>query len=402
MMKRWSGTEMFERAVVLRGARVIYLFMAMLATLAIVGALGGLAYSVTPVVKGFAPQEPPPLDEVIPDPSATPRPVAQRPTERASSSAPASPVAGGPARLAAPPDALRAERDALWAALRERFDTTSPPWIDRIEQTCELRDWTGFCMRWRSEVRSQGLVRRLEASVSSHDLYEEVTILRSLDGLLTGVDAEEVELARVLLAGLSVVEAFGPEGAVALDALVTATPLGGDQRVGAAGLVAALPLAGGAPDDLTAWVSIVAPHLASLPPAVAISTAPRTWMIVSAYERRQREAAEAVVQGLRGAGPDGAARWVDGYYERVLAERRDAERERAEAMTSYMAAVATREAAAAAGQAMRVTVRGMSIVALPAALGVLALLGIGIAVLALERNTRAIRDLAIVKGATPE
>ena len=401
----WNGTEIFERHIVLRGARYIYLALAATASLGVVGAAMVLAYGLSPIVPGFDPQPPSPPEEVVPSSSDIHLTTATQPSYTGSTSQPLPmPMPSTQPSTQGNGAAATQERDRLWASLRASFDTSTQPWLDTTTTECIQRDWYGRCRRSNTEITSVGLAKQLQNATRPLSLSDEIAVLTAISHLLSQSPNTPGVRYALVTAGIAMGEVWGGEAIAPAESLVTSAaqmadsppPPAWPQRAELATLVGSLKLQNSQPEQFVAWMEHVAVQLLSLPDASQEAATRESWAIVSSFQTKSEEAATAIEDRLTQESPSNALAFLRAYREAVDAAQRDARREAEADRYAYATAVTEREIGVAAAQAKRWAARKAGLMALPISLALLALLGIGIAVLAVERNTRAIRALASV------
>lgn len=367
---RRSFAERLEQRVFFRFSAVMLRALCGLAALA--AALAAAAYvwlSVPPAEPELPPELPPlalpPRPTVSPEEVAREAAVAPRPTAAAQPG----PAAASPA--APPPAAPRTPLEAELELYRPLAARLGLPFESVVATVC-ARPWYGTCLEWQQQVVRRGM----------RDLLR-------IDVLLEGAP-DEAQLALLRLARR-------------LFAAIEATPAGPGDLDALAG-----------PRGLEAFVA------SFLEPALAV---------VQGHRRIERATDGAIPAGDR-------LRLAEDVYPAVIAvvssragatpaERRDAVgktlaalerkeaargREAAAASQARAAAIADREARVAREQAARAAERALSAARRQVALAVLlgavlgaALLGILLALLAIERHLRALRDawLAPAPAAEP-
>lgn len=401
-----SKVEGFERGVILRVSRSMYLLLSALASIvAILGVLG-ITYALLPTMRGADPEEP-----IPPEPPAVSLDDVMKAVQEAEPEPSEVTVASLRSESDEPdPDAIRAQRfNDLATALGSLFDKTRYPWLSETENYCKSAGYYG-CYSYGTRIVRKGVVESVNASLSQAPRDQQVDILQALVDVAsvvgTGAGASERDDIRFVAVGATLDLIAAADG-------VSAAPVSA-LRDALAG--------GGSPIGLDAARDVL---LATL----KIRKRGRDQALLSVWMR-----AAPRLRGAFGKDAEGESNQVDGLAATwdalqgtvtTLADQRLAaieaiamqaeEASRPEIVRAYGTLVRDRSAAAQAAYAQAIDERASAIAALDAtaeatrtkksevlyqsaavvasALGALAVLGLFLALLAVERNTRALREV---------
>ncbi len=391
--------DQFERSVVLRVSRGVYLAMAGTAALLLAGSLVALAYGLAPAA---GPAKPPRPAVVQPTPVTSESLLAAITPSPARSGAPARPGTAS-ARRAASASGERPEEPwpevAAWkATIADRFDTGGPPWLDRVEVSCVQRDWMNRCLRHDRRVLAVGAGTTMNRILEGRSAAEQVTLLETLDGWIALADGDDAERATHMAAAHSLAERWRTETGTPLHALIDA--FGSDRlapqvRSALPQVAGRLPAAEVHPAVFVAWSEWLLPLADELETLDVAEAARVLWVLACQLPATAiPDAAGTLDATFPSLAPSQRAEAVEvlaALHERAAAEARASqERARAAWEQEVSALTASRaQAAARKADARRVALGGGGL-----ALALLAMLGLVLAVLAVERNTRALRELA--------
>jgi hypothetical protein len=390
----------FEREVVWRVSRTLFLGMACLAALSAVGAALTGAYGVMP---SWQPSPP-----AMPEPPA-PAPVTAEqlrsliaPEKPVAAAAPVqAAVAAAPVQAADPgvdPElALLADAHARIAA---RFDVSVHPWLDKVGRTCERSNWMGGCMSYRTRVLLPGAQSLLEEVEGQIEASQRLGWLNAVDALLAAApDSDDDRYVHV-----GVVKSFagawgGQDRAIrALIGLYEGGPTPKDdlddpQRRLVAAQAIAIGRASPAVELLERWVSLFAPAAeGGARRAWDGPLLPASWALVSALSPDELVAAMGLVDALVAErGVEVGAPAARAYLELRSQHEAAASAQHAAAMSEHMAKVAALELAAAASAAAKAQAISTAPAWFMGSVGTVAMLGLLLALLAVERNTRALQ-----------
>jgi hypothetical protein len=191
MMKKWmdkfqsdetaANVEKFEKKVVFKISRSLYLASAAVAVLVLVLGVVGLMYSLTPSLKGFEPSEP----DKDKDPSVESSEVMSRLSQvpkKAAKAAKATKAAKVPRsynsdRVASPPVGP-SEVALLLEQIRAYFPTEGYPWEDDVQSRCAYRNYYNECVRWSRVVANKGAVSVLTGALDTMSNLDQISYLK--------------------------------------------------------------------------------------------------------------------------------------------------------------------------------------------------------------------------------
>ena len=422
-MSSRRGVEVFERRVVLRVSRGLYLTLASIAALALVGSVAVLAYALSPTITGPRPAEPVPPQP----PEVTLAEVGRALTPPAPAQAAAASIAAAEERPA-PSDPGSQRLDLAVDRLKALFQTDRYPFIAEVRRTCASR-FGRRCTYWQQKLVRKGvtnLVNEALSGTSSADARaQKVEAFAAAAAALDARDLDRRDLARfaAVSASAELMQAMrDPSSPVQAALQRTLTAAGGtskemtDERLQLVNDVAAAVhrarKRGASPAAVEAWVAAM-PDLWPLFTVGADGESNRVEGLVAAFDAT-RDAPDgavvarlAAVKAMASQAP-GALRpqYVRAFGELVRERGGQALRDYQRAMAEYRREV---EATESAAEATRTAKRAMIYPAasgLGSAIAGLAVLGLFLALLAIERNTRvleeALRELPVAPaGAAP-
>ena len=413
---REGRVEQFERKVILRASRSIYLAFAGVATIGILVAALVLLYGLTPSIRGSDP----PVPEEPGSQSISPGEVLQRlgPAAVAEGSLetwqPETELRQAISTGSTQEDPLAARLDELLEEIGGYFDQERHPWLSKTRSVCSSKNWYGECIRWRKDVVEKGVLTLLERGSAS---LAPAARVRFLEGVLAIVKLGEEEETRYLAvrAVADMKAAYGSPPGSSLQALqaVLSTP-------GKAGEV--LPEQG----RVRILKTILEIKKRDTPEGVLATFLPQAVRFMLLFEHDEQVAALAslwlVVTDLP---PTELSVRFDEIYSTVATVPAE---QRSEAIPAYAAVLDEKNDRAAAAHAEAMAVRWGKIQELDSklaarksrksaarmsglgtilsSLGLIAVIGLFLGLLAVERNTRRMGELVSLlstrPGLTPE
>ena len=167
--------ESLERHFVFRISRGLYLTIAALALLSLIGSLILLIYSISPTLMGSKPKEPNPpslatvnveeIKSVLKGEEVVARPVK---------------VEGEYEAREAEPDPEIAKINNLMAKLHSYFPSDEYPWGSTYKSTCTRRDYYSKCREWKKEVDKRGVNDTVNLAMSYLNNPQKISFMESL------------------------------------------------------------------------------------------------------------------------------------------------------------------------------------------------------------------------------
>ncbi len=416
-----TNIDRFERTVVWKISRTLYLVLAGGASLGLLGSAILLAYTLTPTISSSVPSEPP--QPAPPELTIDELRAAMTPSDSGGASD------GVPRRTADTTDAgapsagqdLGPRIRGAYQSLSAFFTSDAPPWQSVRSTVCVLHsDWTGQCLRTETTVTEIGLGQSLDDVLLPLGSPErlaalELTVATLGRARMAGV-TEERDLAtavRATLVGLRAgldpsvlasafdslfaVPAASPDGSAPAGAL----PLEAHQILSALDAVRELRLEASDGGRLGVWMHEL-PGLLAVAPGDASETVAFLVLAWSAVPDVDRETALARVQkfvALMGEFPSGERMKAAEAYARAVAARAAAQDEAyLAAQQERLAEIARVEGEVVATREFKSDWRLNAAGALGVSLYAIATLGLFLALLAVERTTRLLRGLVDGSG----
>ncbi len=411
-----SLIDRFERAFVLSTSRALFLCIAVLAALALFGGGLAFAYSITPTLRGADPAEPavPSVPEVsLADVLAVlDAPEVEYDGEEGEG--------GGnsfvDAELSGAADAHPGSAESF-AALASRlgsfFDQSRYPWLSETQLVCTYRSYYRGCANWENRTVRKGVVEIANESLKGMDSTEQIALLKAIiDVMPLCVDED----TRFVAVG-TVIDVAAAAGAVNGDAmaaleamLLLPTPAGSadPKPVLAANIaqdymkgVLKARKRGAAPGLVVAWIRAI-PELYALFGNDATGQPNRVEGLGASWQALQGTLPElaatriAGIQGIARAAPEPRRPEIVRAYGDLVRGRA------AEAQRTYESALAERrmemvklDVAVVEGQEAKSTLRAGATSVVGSAFVLIAGVGLLLALLAVERNTRALREVLV-------
>lgn len=400
---RLQRIDAVERAVIFRISRGMLLAFGALSTLALVLALGGFAWSLTPVLKGSGPADPPPLKPAevtaaevaaLLDQGTAPPPAWEPPPEYE-----------GEGEVEANP--YQDELNGLVAQLLQEYggNVEAFPWKPEFKSGCIQKNFYGYCIQMGRKLTRKGAEDLLKFAFDGMAPSDQVIFLRAYLEVVKLMPMDDDVRLVALRSFTDVKMAYRKNVPDTFAALVgTLKPV--DTKGGAreplsdsarAALMRGLLVArkrDGTPEQLTQFVELVRPALRLAPEGdpggefVAVF-----WPGV---RELPRDAAERAIQGAVGAleGISSERRVLAAQvYFRLLREKNAAGlREFMDAQAKVQAERARIEAEHDRKVAQDAELRGVAVTGIGSALLSLMLLGLLLAVLAVERHARVLEQ----------
>lgn len=416
--------DRFERGVILRTSRGMFLLIALGATVGLAGGAAAITYTFTPTVRGADPAPPPvpaPPEVTLSDVMSVldvPEPEDgggdPEGTEPSYEAAELTPMADA--------DGIQAtEFTQLADQLKSYFDATKYPWLSETRAVCTYPNYYGGCARWETRTLRKGVVDVVSEAIERAKPDQRAAMLRALVELMPLCADEDTRFLAVG-AVIDVVSAAGSvrgEQVAALRALLT-EPLPPGTPAPAPGAAPTVPPVmtaavaqdllngvlrirkrGAEPRLLVAWLG-AARDLHALFDADAEGQSNRVDGLVATWQALQGTLPELASQRIAGiqaiaAGAPGPARpqVVRTYGDLVRARTTAAQKDYQRALAQRQEAIAELDAAAAAGEAKKAELRVGATSVVGAAFAAMASVGLLLALLAVERNTRALRDVLL-------
>jgi hypothetical protein len=403
--------DRFERGIVFRISRSIYVAFAVVGTLTIVFSGIVLGYALTPTLRGFDPEDPalPGIQQVSPEEvlaamSGTevveewPEPVEQ------------------PRTITIQDDPNAARIGELLEAIKGHFTVRKQPWRSKVTRYCARKDWWGDCSRWESKVLVAGAELRLQSAMESLSSSDNV---RLLEAILVAVSSVETEENRFLglwsvtdlkaaydqypeksLEGLtSILRPMTPDGKAG-------TPPPDEYKGTVFRTLLEITKASTQEETLVSFLTGLGrfAELTTNEQAVALFSA--VWGVVEGTEtreaKRRMDALHTVLATLK-ANHAASASAVSGetqvlaiatYHNILLGKQQNAEWAYAQAIAERDNLIAESNARYDAAKERKSNLRRTTLLSILGALGAIAVIGLLLGLLAVERNTRVLGELA--------
>lgn len=366
-------TTFFENQVVLRLARASYVVVTAFAALHIVGGVASVVYGVMPIVHTPMPSEPP-ENAVIPllrlnDPVLS----AGRLDDWSRSDC-------------STPDLLALEAPQgprVVRAAEPHFNIMATPWQSRMETTCAQRNFMGQCLRQQETIAEEGLLTllgRAEARMSPDDRS---AMGAAMDVLLKDYNWTDEERA-VPVRRLMELSAAWPGDLTELVAGMDAARRRSTAPVVLDRALMVLASSGGNSRTAAAWLSQTVPAMED----ATIADLRLSYEAVSPYT----ECADLVARSVAAGFPDPDGTFVNTYAREVRTTAATARAEHAEARMTYATALVQRGVDELAAKARKTAALAYGLAGVLGGFLAIALMGLCVAVLAIERHLRAIRE----------
>jgi len=403
--------DRFERGLVFRISRSIYIAFAMVGTLTIIFAAVVLGYAMTPTLRGFDPDEPAPPG-----------------TQKVSPEEVLAAMSGGeieeeweepvkaPAKVVIDDDPNAARIAELLEAIKSHFTPKKQPWRSKVTRYCARRDWWGDCSRWESKVQVAGAELRLQSAMEGLSSTDDVRLLETVLAVVSSVEAEDNRfLGLWSVTDLKAAYDRYPEKSlVGLTGILNpvkedgspGTPPPDEYKATVFRTLLEITKASTSEDTLVTFLTGLGnfAELTTNEQAVALFTA--VWTVVEGGETREAERRmtelRAVLDALKASHAQASAA-VSGekqvlavatYYNLLVAKKQNAEWAYAQAVSERDAQIAERNANFDAAKERKRELRRATLLSILGALGAIAVIGLLLGLLAVERNTRVLRELA--------
>jgi hypothetical protein len=405
--------DRFERDLVFRVSRSIYIAFAVVGTITIVCAALVLAYAMTPTLRGFDPEEPvPPVtqkvspEEVLAAMSGEDIQVEEdwdQPSER-------------PARITERGDPNAARIAELMEAIEGHFEARKPPWRSKVNRRCAKRDWWGDCERYESKVTLPGAELRLHSAMESLSSSDCVLLLEAVLSVVSSVAAEPNRfLGLWSVTDLKAAYERYPEQSLAgLNGILRPTNADGgavppppdDYKSTVFTTLLEITKASTSEETLVQFLTGLGSfaELTTNEQAVALFTA--VWSVVETTEAREAERRMdellATLAALKASHAQASAA-VSGetqvlaiatYASLRLAKEQNAEWAYGQAVAERDALIAEQNETYDAARERKSGLRRLTLLSILGALGGIAVIGLFLGLLAVERNTRVLGQLA--------
>jgi len=403
-MKKW---DIFERGVVFRVSRGLYLTLAILITAGLLGSLGMFLYSVSPTMRGAMPDKPTPptppsitvaeINEELAGPDVSKMVALQ---ERP-------PTEPEPEFIPADVDPDRRKILEMKQKLRETyFPIEGFPWDSIFGQVC-TNSWGNHCFNWQTKETKAGVSSLIDRGIQELNPELSIQLLQDMTDLLAMAPQNDNSRYIAARSIVDISRAFNEPPQIVYDEIGTILR-GGTAKTEAAKLTPptdeekdllfnvlyAIKKADSKTTVLTEYLRQWK-QLAGLFPAdmreEALSIA---WFQVKYAHAEQAPAMlAAIVQTVQGL--DEAQR-KDGLivYARLMSEKmRSTQMQYDREMSDYNLAVNEREAAYLQKKMKKTAYTGKALYGVGVAVGGIALIGLLLGLLGIERNTRTLEQL---------
>jgi len=399
-----ARADQFERKIVLRVSRSIYLAFAGLATLSLVGAIVVVFYGLTPSVRGFDPPEPerPETQAVSPaevlaamEEEAADDVVVERwsPDEDLRTA-----IKEG---LHTTEDPTSARLEALLTQIEGLFDSTKFPWQSKTKSVCGRKDWYGDCVRWEKRVSQRGVLTLLDRGTQELTPSQRVDLLEGVLSVLKLVDEEETRFLAVR-AVTDMRAAYERPAGTSLAALVQLFDRAPTDRVVLVEVQKAQVLEilleirkRDTPEQtLTAFLPAVPRLAARFSPEGAVAAVGMSWVVIGGLPVAEVPQRLAELEAALDAAPaDLRAPAIETFGE-VLEGKNLAARLRYEGeVGDRRRKIAETDSRYATKKELKGSARALGMAGILSALATIAVIGLLLGLLAVERNTRLLRDV---------
>ncbi len=406
MMKQWmdkfqsdetaENVEKFEKKIVFKISRSLYLASAAVAVLVLVLGVVGLMYSLTPTLKGFGPSEP----DKGKDPSVESSEVMARLSQpvKVAKAAKASkvPRTYNSDRVAAPPVGP-SEIDLLLEEIRAYFPTEGYPWEDDVQSRCAYRNYYNECVRWSRVVANKGALSVLTSALDTMPNSDQISYLKQHLAAMPYLDSEDLRFVYVGTASdfRAAMDSYPSAAIDSLNVVLGAgegnesPDLSADQQLNLLYSLLAISKSGHPQNVLAGFI----PRAGSLALRISEGTKPAAiavWDVyVNAPEKRRdqhmTDLFKILDEDVAAAQRSQACVIYGSIYGGKLY---DNQREYLKKQAEYREKVAELELEHEATKLRKTTVGGFSAMASAWAVGAIAFVGLLLGLLAIERNTR--------------
>lgn len=406
-----SLLDRFERRFILATSRGLFVTIAVLAAFALFGGGAVFAYALTPSLRGFDPAEiepPAPPEVTLAEVMAT----LDAPEEQGDFE-----EDGGPsfvaAELNAGSDMATAETSEfteMATRLSSYFDTAAYPWLSETKLTCTYFNRFTGCLNWENKTIRKGIVELINEAFLKQPQGEHVAILRALVAIMPLCADEDTRFVAVG-AVLDMVTAAGTVDVgelTAFQAMLTLKPAEGSTTplllpaATAQEYMRAVLRArkrGAKPALVSAWLVAIPQLYTTFTPGIEGQTL-QVDGVVAAWQALQGTIPELAPQRIEGirviaaSAPAGRQIEVVRAYGDLMRERAtSAQRDYERAVAERAVAIAQLDVELEAKQEMKSGLRAVSTSVVGTAFSLIAGVGLLLALLAVERNTRTLRDM---------
>jgi hypothetical protein len=405
-----SFLDRFERAFVLSTSRALFLGIAVIAACALFGGGAVFAYTMTPTIRGAEPPMPSPpsppevsLSDVLAILDA-PKEVYDGIAEGDFVEAA---LVGG-----APGSEQEDQRfSELAIKLGSFFDQSRYPWLSETQTVCSYRSYYG-CYSWENKTVRKGIVEMLNEVLKSRALEEQLVLLQAMVELMPLCIDEDTRFIAIGTV-VDLVNAAGKmndEHLAAVKAILT-PPANAD---GTPGAVLSASLAqdymkgilkarkrGAHPRLLSVWMSAI-PELYTLFGNDINGQSNRIEGMVASWLALQGtlpELVEARLEGIktiaRAAPEPRRPEIIRAYGDIVRNQAAEAQRQYQNALKQRELTLAQLDADVKARDAEKTSLRAGASSIVGIAFMLIAGVGLLLALLAVERNTRALKDVLV-------
>lgn len=401
--------DRLERIFVLKISRTMYLGAALLSVLTLLGAMALAVYSFTPTFRGWDPPEPeaPTLARVNADEVRAALSgkgsTAGRPDEAFEIAADSEPSPD-----VTPTASNAQEISTAFAQLRAQFDTSTPPWLPVREQSCTSMAWWGECLRMSTKTVQPGIQDALEEALANATPPQRLQTLQSALRLVKLTQDAPEPLAKDAIraqAALAAIHLTRPDIASvpALDALeagLKGSTLSVDDLIAWLDATSSVDYTADQAALVATWVSAGPRWTKLLPTSVTGDRFSRrvalmgTWTVLRASAGDDASARVDEMIGVLESFPaDDRVRALHAYGRLVHSKSAEAERAYLEAQAARALAVTALDTSEAITNEFKSTSRSYALAGVAVSLSLIAILGLFLALLAVERNTRALMQL---------
>ncbi len=412
-MKKW---DIFERGVVFRVSRGLYLTLAILITAGLLGSLGMFLYSVSPTMKGAMPDKPTPptppsisvaeINEALTGQDTTKTvAIQERPPME-------------PEDEYIPPDVdpeLRKIMEMKQQIHNTYFTTEGFPWDSIFSQVC-TNSWGNHCFRWQTKETKSGVSSLIDRGMQELNPELSIRLLQNMTDLLALAPQNDNSRYIAVRSIVDISRAFNEPPQIVYDEIGTLLR-GGTAKTEAAQLTPptdeekdllfnvlyGIKKGDSKPTVLTEYLRQWKQMAALFPADVREEALSIAWFQVKYAHAEQAPAMlaaiEQTVQGL-----DEAQR-KDGLivYARLMSEKmRSAQRQYDREMGEYNSAVGEREATYLQKKMKKTAYTGKALYGVGVAVGGIALIGLLLGLLGIERNTRTLEQLLSLQMQTAQ
>lgn len=396
--------DQFEQKVVLRVSRSIYLAFAGLATLSLIGAVLIVVYGLTPTVRGGDPPEP----DVPPQQTVGPQEVLAALEEASDEDivverwAPEADLRSAISEgTNAADDPMSARLEALLTEIATYFDETRFPWLSMSKSVCASKNWFGDCIRWEKRVSQRGVLTLLDRGTQGLTVAQRVEFLDGVLSTIKLVDAEETRFLAVRAVAdmrAAYQRPAGPSLAALVDLFAPPPakrqPLSEGQKAQILEVILQIQKRDAPEETLATFLPTLPRLCGQFSPDEAVVAADLVWVLIGRFSVDELETRLAELHAVLEAAPPDLRVTAIGAFAQVLADknRRTAE--------GYESALAERRArirelddSYSDRRERKEGARTMGVAGILSGLATIAVIGLLLGLLAVERNTRLLREV---------